>query len=585
MPGSIRGSAFRQIQALYGAGSVAGLGDGPLLERFATLPGEAAESAFAALVTRHGPMVWRVCRRVLHDEHDAQDAFQATWLVLVRKAGSLRDRDSVGNWLFGVASRVALDIRAASSRRRLHEGQYAEGRSLMAPAEDRDGHDLGPLLHEELRCLPERYRTPIVLCYLEGLTHEQAALHLGRPVGTVRSRLARGRERLRLGLARRGVVLPAAGLIAILGRDASAAVPPPLVHATIQGATRLALIQSTTTGALFSARAILLSQGALHAMFWNQLKTVGAAIVVLGTLAATGAGFADGGDGGDQPSGSQTARSEEGAGRAPVVRSVSLNVYNPVPGNRKVGWMLPAHAMVKKGELVCELDSADLKDQLTNQKIASEGAKAAYQNAKMLREVAELERMETMTSHGSRPWTEQELRELQRDADDLTRSIHRSASDGSKKWTKEQIRELKAAAADLKRAIDRREWAGRMRLKGYVSKRQLDADDRVLLKSIHAVEQAMKGLGVPGEHAKLVALHQLEVDLEKLRSDEAAKEASWRREATKTLQLQRDIARCRIFAPADGELIGAAGVEKGSSVRERQLILRVVTEAPAEPSR
>ena len=126
MPNGVRGYALRQIHALYSVGTFAGLGDGPLLERFATLQGEEAELAFAALVARHGPMVWRVCRRVLRNEHDAQDAFQATWLVLGARPARSATAGTVGNWLFGVASRVSLDARAASSRRRLHERRYAE---------------------------------------------------------------------------------------------------------------------------------------------------------------------------------------------------------------------------------------------------------------------------------------------------------------------------------------------------------------------------------------------------------------------------------------------------------------------------
>ena len=412
MPNGVRGSGLRQIQALYSVGTFAGLGDGPLLERFATLQGEVAELAFAALVARHGPMVWRVCRRVLRDEHDAQDAFQATWLVLVRKAGSLRDPSSVGNWLFGVASRVALDARAASSRRQLHEQRYAEGQTDEAPAEDRDGHDLGAVLHEELRRLPERYRTPIVLCYLEGLSHEEAALRLGRPVGTVRSRLARGRERLRARLVRRGVVPSAGALTATLARDAAASVPPALVHSTIQAAARFAAIRAATTGAVISAQAVVLCQGVLHTMLWTQLKTVAAVILVAGTVLATGAGVAavhaGKGQGDDRPA----PGSEDRADRAQVVRSLSFDNYNLVPGETTILSILPANVKVKKGQLVCELDPARIKDRLANQKITTRAAEAAYQNARLTLEVAEIAVKEytegiLQARHGDRPWRAQ----------------------------------------------------------------------------------------------------------------------------------------------------------------------------------
>ena len=198
----------------------------------------------------------------------------------------------MGNWLFGVASRVSLDARAASSRRRLHEQRYAESHTDQAPAEDRDAHDLGAVLHEELRRLPERYRSPIVLCYLEGLSHEEAALRLGRPVGTVRSRLARGRDRLRARLAGRGVVASAGALTAALARDAAASLPTALVHSTIQAAARFAAIRAATAGEVISAQAVVLCQGVLHTMLWTQLKTIAAIVLVAGTLLATGAGVA-----------------------------------------------------------------------------------------------------------------------------------------------------------------------------------------------------------------------------------------------------------------------------------------------------
>ncbi len=331
MANGVRGSELRQIQALYTVGTFAGLGDGPLLERFATLEGEVADLAFAALVARHGPMVWRVCRRVLRDEQDAQDAFQATWLVLVRKAGSLRDTSSVGNWLFGVASRVALDARAASSRRLFHERRYAESKYDETPAEDPDVHDLGAVLHEELRRLPERYRTPIVLCYLEGLSHEEAARRLGRPVGTVRSRLARGRQRLRARLARRGIVPSAGTLTATLACDAGASVPLALVHSTIQAAARFAEIRAATTGAVITAQAVLLCRGVLHTMLWAQLKTIAAVVLIAGTLVATGAGVAAVHARKDQGNDRPASESEKHGGPGPGRPIAMLRYLQPGP--------------------------------------------------------------------------------------------------------------------------------------------------------------------------------------------------------------------------------------------------------------
>jgi RNA polymerase sigma factor (sigma-70 family) len=190
-----RGGALRDVQMLLKAGTTGGLTDGQLLEDVRGQCGEARERAFAALVERHGPAVLRACRSILRDEHAAEDAFQAAFLVLARKAGSLRVRDSLAPWLHQVACRVAWCARAAAARRRRHERRAAE----LADPSGRDPgvDDLGPLIHEEIDRLPGRYRAPIVLCFLEGLTREQAAGQLRWPLGTLQSRLARGRERLR----------------------------------------------------------------------------------------------------------------------------------------------------------------------------------------------------------------------------------------------------------------------------------------------------------------------------------------------------------------------------------------------------
>jgi RNA polymerase sigma factor (sigma-70 family) len=197
------GSTLRQMHALFNEGTVGGLTDAELLQRFTARAGEDAESAFSVLIDRHGPMVMRVCRRVLRDTQDIDDAFQATFLVLVRKAGRLTIKDSLGPWLHGVALRAASCARSTAARRRMHERRAAEMRAESTV--DGIPDDLGKILHDEIHRLPERYRAPIVLCCLEGLTQGQAALSLGWPVGTVQSGLARGRDRLRDRLRRRGV--------------------------------------------------------------------------------------------------------------------------------------------------------------------------------------------------------------------------------------------------------------------------------------------------------------------------------------------------------------------------------------------
>jgi RNA polymerase sigma factor (sigma-70 family) len=281
------GAVLRQIQALFDAGTVGGLTDGQLLERFATRNGEAAELAFAALVERHGPMVLRTCRSILRDPHDAHDAFQATFLVLVRRAGSLWVRDSLGAWLYQVAVRTSSCARSAAVRRRRHERKAAE--RARTSVRFRDPDDLREILHDEVSRLPESYRAAVVLCLVEGLTHEQAARRLGWPVGTVESRLARGRERLRARLTGRGLA-PTAGALGAIFASGSvrAAVPTTLAGATVRAAVRLSL-GKTATAEVVSAGVLALVEGVSKAMSMNMIKLAGAILLAIG-FAATGAG-------------------------------------------------------------------------------------------------------------------------------------------------------------------------------------------------------------------------------------------------------------------------------------------------------
>jgi RNA polymerase sigma factor (sigma-70 family) len=232
------GAALRQIHALFDVGAFGALSDGQLLDRFAGGRGEVRELAFTVLVKRHGPMVLRVCRAVLRNEHDAQDAFQATFVVLARRARSLWVGDSIGPWLHEVARRAASSARSASARRRRLEREAA-GLASPRPATV-GGDDLERTLHHEIGRLPERYRIPVVLCLLEGLSHEQAARHLGWPVGTVKSRLANGRDRLRSRLIRRGLAPAALSGTTLASGTARAALPASLVDSTTRAALRLA---------------------------------------------------------------------------------------------------------------------------------------------------------------------------------------------------------------------------------------------------------------------------------------------------------------------------------------------------------
>jgi RNA polymerase sigma factor (sigma-70 family) len=252
-----------------------GLTDGQLLEAFAVRRDEAA---FEALVRRHGAMVLGVCRRVLRNGHDAEDAFQATFLVLARKAASVRQRELVGNWLYGAAYRAALEARAATRR-----AKETSVRDLPEPraADAEDGwRELRPLLDKELNRLPDKYRVPVVLCELEGRTRKEVARQLGIPEGTLSSRLAAARKMLARRLGRHGRGLSVAAVTAALAQGgASACVPAPLVESAVRQAA---------AGGDISARVASLTEGVLKAMLLTKLKIVGVLLLVAALAGAAG---------------------------------------------------------------------------------------------------------------------------------------------------------------------------------------------------------------------------------------------------------------------------------------------------------
>jgi RNA polymerase sigma factor (sigma-70 family) len=255
----------------------AGASDGQLLERFLA---QREEAAFAALVQRHGPMVWGVCRRVL-GEADAEDAFQATFLVLAKKAAAVARRDLLGNWLYGVAWRTAREAKTAALRRQAKERLASARRSPTAPPEA-DG-ELRALLDQELSRLPDRYRAPIVLCDLEGNSRREAAQLLRLPEGTLSSRLARGRRMLAQRLGRHAPGISCAAVARVLA-ESGAAVPPPLLVSTVEAA-RLVATGSAAAG-LISTEATMLMEGALKSMFMTKLARLAALLLLVAVLAA-----------------------------------------------------------------------------------------------------------------------------------------------------------------------------------------------------------------------------------------------------------------------------------------------------------
>jgi RNA polymerase sigma factor (sigma-70 family) len=272
------GIVFEHLRQLFGGRGTDPTEDGLLLRRF--LDGR-DEAAFTALVRSYGPLVLRVCRNVLADPGDVEDAFQATFLVFVRRAASLARPQPLGPWLYGVAYRVAVRARAQAARRRWHERQVPLRAEAEVPLAG-DGHELGPVIEEEINRLPEKYRVPFVLCYLEGKTNEEAARCLGCPKGTVLSRLARGRERLRVRLTRRGVA-PATAIA--VGTGAAASVSEALAGGTVRMGLLFAAGQ-TAVAAGASAQAAALTQRVMKVMLMNRLGTLSVVLLAMALVSA-----------------------------------------------------------------------------------------------------------------------------------------------------------------------------------------------------------------------------------------------------------------------------------------------------------
>lgn len=330
------------------------LGDGPLLTSFVM---EGDETAFAALVRRHGGMVLGVCRRVLGHTQDAEDAFQASFLVLARRAAAIRPRDRVGAWLHGVAHRTALKAKTARTRRQLRE-QRVMSRSAAVDQDPVDT-DLRPVLDEALRQLPEVYRLAIVSCDLEGQSRKDAARRLGWREGTLSGRLARGRRLLADRLRSQGVTLSVAALAGVLSQQVAASAPPAqLSQVTIQAAVRFAAGKATTT---VSASVVALAQEVMSAMLLQKLKSVTTLCLLIVTAFGIAVGLVPAQPPADSPAPPQlllAAAPEEaaaGPGRIYYHRGYELHAIDP-DGNNDQG--LPNLAM--KDLLNYQMNSARL---------------------------------------------------------------------------------------------------------------------------------------------------------------------------------------------------------------------------------
>ncbi len=374
---------------LFGEGTCAGLSDGQLLSRFVAGRDQGGEIAFEALVMRHGPMVLRVCNLALDDPNDVHDALQAVFLVLANRASAIRSRESVGSWLYGVALRVASRARVYAIRRRIRDRRTtaaAQAIATMSPGQagpslfERD--DRAQVLHQELSRLPEKYRAPIVLCYLEGLTHDEAATRLSWPVGTVRSRLSRGRDTLRHRLTRRGVT--ATALVGPLGAwlsaehtasaleaasiatESAAASASGLSTVLVKMVAQVASGQAPAASSV-QAGSLALAQGVLNMMALKKLMVMASVLVAVSAM-TLGGGFAW--VRASRAGGPQQEAAQDSSGKASKKIAVRVDVVHEIDADLLVRQMLELarkrYEMVQRsyeeGEISFEavIDAGDL---------------------------------------------------------------------------------------------------------------------------------------------------------------------------------------------------------------------------------
>jgi RNA polymerase sigma factor (sigma-70 family) len=337
-------AALRHIRRIAGGAAGPERPDDTLLERFVA---QRDAAAFEDLVHRHGPMVMGVCRRVLGRTPDAEDAFQATFLVLLRKAGTFGRRGTLAGWLYTVAHRVALRARANTARRLECERDAMKNQDFALMDEDRAWNDLRPVIDEELSRLPEKYREPVVLCYLEGNTEQEAAQQLDCPLGTLSWRLVHAREMLRTRLAKRGVALSTGLLGTLLAERATAAVPPATFDLTLTVAGALLATGPTaaTTAGIASVQVSALTEGVLQAMFMTRMKL---AAGMLTLILMIGSALAWAVDPADRPQ-AESSAAKKIAGIQPEQFAKLQELVKPKPGGfAEVPWMTDLWAARKK---------------------------------------------------------------------------------------------------------------------------------------------------------------------------------------------------------------------------------------------
>jgi HlyD family secretion protein len=604
-------ASSRDFQTLFDAGTTIGLSDRQLLDRFTSYRDASADLAFEVLILRHGPMVQRVCRNLLSNPDDAQDAFQATFLVLVKRRGSIRRIESLGGWLYGVACRVAARARVEAARRR-----KLEERAVLriveavddAAGDELDRAELGPALQEEVRLLPERYRAVVVLCYFEGLTQEQAAAQLSCPLGTVRSRLARARSILQRRLTRRGLVPLATAVTAAIDRAAAPSsagsigvrlppVAPELIRSTIQAASGVVAGNLTASGV--TAFSAFLVQRVLRSMTMFKISSIVAALAILGVV-GVGAGIAAQRTGrltaGGQESGRQVsgrpqqdmldqaraeAKPESSADGQRDRAKNPVKIYASVPGETTIVSVLPDGTKVKKDQVICELDSTALTNRLESGNLAAKVAESAYEQSRMDRELAEI----TVTEYSEGLY----VQELQ-----------------------EREMQIKSAEADLVIAEDECDEIREAATTNEKLRKKVTVAESRLKKARLALELAQTRRKVLVNYTREKRIKELRSAVEKQRSDELVKKAKAEQEISRKRGLERQIAACTIKAPIDGTLayakpestgaqMSGAGmmsmmggmrmagiaqnpIQQGSIVVDREFLFEIVPEADSKPA-
>lgn len=579
--GNTRKAIRGQIRTLFDLGTACGLTDGQLLERFATRRDEGAELAFAALVERHGPMVLRVCRGILRDEHEALDAFQATFLILARKGGSLWVRDSLGPWLHRVACSTAGRARGAAARRRDRERKAVEMAGTRSPDEDHD--ELAAVIHEEVDRLPERYRAAVVLCDLEGRTCEEAARHLGCPIGTLASRLARGRERLRDRLRRRGLdPRRATGLGVLPWQAPRVPLPPEIVSATAVAASRFVSMTAVPQGA-----AALLALGVLRSMAIARWIKVASVLLAVGATTTGTVSFV--GSGPSVANAQPGARVEAAGVPITEVKPGKFNVVvdergsleatnNPVvqcevEGITTIISIVPEWSQVKKGQLVSQLDDARFRDGLINQEVLVKEAESGAANARLAREVAEIAVREYVDGISPR-----ELKAVTGRITEARTAIEKGV---------ERVKRTRAARERLDRIL-----AVQSRTKEPADiVVDLDIDDRLasaenaLAREERELEAALADRDALEKFTKQRTTKQLEIEVAKARLVEMAREASLSLERSKAAKLRSQLASCAVVAPSDGIVVyskelstlvaNGERIEANATVRLRQKLFSI----------